>query len=167
MLWVTFSWALESVFLGRQDLDPSVCEQILISLELLLLLFQASCIGYKPALEALLLYGILWYTEFVVTEAHLVFGGRHIVIVLQVSARRLFVWASQPVFLFSLLEGGLIRILFLFGTIWLFFSSAGIVVARLGAAPMTPMFSFLPRGVFSRYLVAIGFFGSVHHVFAI
>ena len=117
MFWATFGWALESVFLGCQNLGPFVCEQVLISLELLLLLFQASCSGYKPALEALLLYGILWDAEFVVTEAHLVFGGRHIVIVLQVSVCRLFVWASLPVFLFGLLEGGLTRIIFLFGTI--------------------------------------------------
>ena len=30
--------ALESVFLGCQDFSPSICEQVLISLELLLLL---------------------------------------------------------------------------------------------------------------------------------
>ena len=84
---------------------------------MLLLLFQASCSGYKPALEALLLYGLLWYAAFVVTEAHLVFGGGHIVIVLQVSVCCLFVWVSLLVFLFGLLEGGLIRIVFLFGTI--------------------------------------------------
>ena len=86
-------------------------------MELLLLLLQASCSGYKPALEALLLYRILWYAEFVVTEAHLVFGGRHIVIVLHVSVRCLFVWAGLPLFLFGLLEGGLIRIVFLFNKI--------------------------------------------------
>ena len=59
MLRVTFGWALESVFLGCQNLGPSVCEQILISLKLLLLFLQAFCSGYKPALEALLLDGIL------------------------------------------------------------------------------------------------------------
>ena len=68
-------------------------------------------------LEALLLDGILRHDKFFVAEAHLVFGGRHIVIVLKVSARRLFVWADLPMFLFSLLEGGLIRIVFLFGAI--------------------------------------------------
>ena len=115
----------------------------------------------------LLLYGILWYTEFIIAEAHLVFGGRHIVVVLKVSICRQFVWASLPVFLFGLLEGGLIRIVFLFGTIWIFFSGAGIVVARLGAAPMTPMFCFLPLGVISRCLIAIGFFGSIHHIYII
>ena len=139
MLLVSPDGGLESVFLGRQDFGPSVCEQILVSLELLLLLFQASCSGYKLALEALLLYGILWYAEFVVTEAHLVFGEGHIVIILQVSVYRLFVWARLPVFLFGLLEGGLIRSVFLFGTIWIFFSSAGVAMAGLGAALMTPI----------------------------
>ena len=75
MLWITFGLALESIFLGCQDFSPSVYEQILISLELLLLLFQASCGGYKPALEALLLYGILRHAEFIIAEAHLVFRG--------------------------------------------------------------------------------------------
>ena len=145
MLWVTFGVALESIFLGCQDFSPSVCEQILISLELLLLLFQASCSGYKPALKALLLYGILRYAELIVAEAHLVFGGRHIVVILHVFVRRLFLWADLPVFLFGLFKGRLIRIAFLFGTIWVvFFSCAGIAMAGLRAAPMTPMLLFLP-----------------------
>ena len=67
--------ALESVFLSCQDFSPSVCEQVLISLELLLLLFQASRSGYKPALEAPLLHGALKHAELVVAEANLVFGG--------------------------------------------------------------------------------------------
>ena len=75
MLWVTFGVALESVFLGCQDLSPSVCEQILISLKLMLFLFQAPRSGHKPALEALLLYGVLRHAELVVAEANLVFGG--------------------------------------------------------------------------------------------
>ena len=66
---------LKSVFLGRQDLSPSISEQILISLKLLLFFLQALCSGYKPALEALLLHGILRHAEFVVAEANLVFGG--------------------------------------------------------------------------------------------
>ena len=78
----------------------------MISLELLLLLFQASCSGHKPALEALLLYGILRHTEFIVAEAHLIFRGGHVVILLQVSVRRLFIWANLPVFLFGLLKAG-------------------------------------------------------------
>ena len=112
----------------------------MINLELLLLLFQASCSGYKPALEALLFDKILRHGKFIVDEAHLVFGERHIVVILQVSVRRLFIWPHLPVFLFGLLEGRLIRIVFFFGTIWIvFFSCAGIAMAGLGAAPMTPM----------------------------
>ena len=117
MLWVSPARGFESVYLGCQDFDPSVCEQILVSLELLLLFLQAFCSGYKPVLEALLLDGVLWYAEFVVTEAHLVFGGRHIVVILHVSVRRLFLWADLPVFLFGLFKGRLIRIVFLFGAI--------------------------------------------------
>ena len=67
--------ALESIFLGCQDFCPSICEQILISLKLLLLLLQASRSGNKPALEALLLHRILRHAELVVAKANLVFGG--------------------------------------------------------------------------------------------
>ena len=67
---------------GRKDISPSVDQQILISSELLLFFLEASCRGDKPALETLLLNGILWHDEFVVVEACLVFGGRHIIIVL-------------------------------------------------------------------------------------
>ena len=73
--WPVSRVALESIFLGCQDFCPSVCEQVLISLELLLLLFQAPRSGHKPALEALLLYGVLRHAELVVAEANLVFGG--------------------------------------------------------------------------------------------
>ena len=48
---------------------------MLISLKLLLLFLQAICRGHKPALEAPLFDGILWYGEFIVAEAYLVFGG--------------------------------------------------------------------------------------------
>ena len=61
------------------------------------------------------------------------------VIVLQVSVRRLFVWDDLSVFLFGLLEGRLIGIVSLFGAIWIIFFSAGIAVAGLGTAPMMPM----------------------------
>ena len=67
--------ALESIFLGSQDFYPSICEQVLISLELLLLLLQASRSGNKPALEALLLRGILRHAELIVAEANLVLRG--------------------------------------------------------------------------------------------
>ena len=73
--WPVSRLALESIFLGCQDFCPSICEQVLISLELLLLLLQAPRSGYKPTLEALLLHGILRHAELVVAEANLVFGG--------------------------------------------------------------------------------------------
>ena len=46
MLRVTFGWVLKAVLFGCQDASPSNIEQILISLKLLLLLFQAPCGGY-------------------------------------------------------------------------------------------------------------------------
>ena len=79
--------ALESVFLGLQDLSPSINEQILISLKLLLFSLQALRSGYKPALEALLLDGILRHSKFFVAEAHLIFGEIHY----------LFIRASLPI----------------------------------------------------------------------
>ena len=140
MLYVPLGVAVEFVLLGCQDLGPSVCEQILVSFELLLLLLQAPRSGHKPSLKANLFRGILGHAEFIIAEAHLVFGGRRIVVILQISVCRLFIWADLPVFLFDLLEGRLIRIVFFFGTIWIvFFSCAGIAVAGLRAAPMMPM----------------------------
>ena len=67
--------ALESIFLGCQDFCPSVCEQVFVSLKLLLLLLQASRSRNKPALEALLLYRVFGYAKLVVSEANLVFEG--------------------------------------------------------------------------------------------
>ena len=126
---------VESVFLGCQDLGPSICEQILVSFELLLLLFQDFCHDHKPSLKANLFCGILRYAEFIIAEAHLIFGGGHVVVLLQVSVRHLS----------GLLEGRLIGIVFIFGTIRIVFVPCdGIVVAGLGAAPMTPMLCFLP-----------------------
>ena len=73
---------LESVFLGCQDLSPSISLQILISLKLLLLLLQAFCSGYNLALEVLLLDGILRNDELFIAEARLVFGEGHVPIIL-------------------------------------------------------------------------------------
>lgn len=72
---VPFVGTIESVFLGGQDLGPSVSEQILVSFELLLLLLQAPRSGHKPSLKANLFRGILRHAEFIIVEAHLVFGG--------------------------------------------------------------------------------------------
>ena len=78
----------------------------------------------------LLLYWIFGYAEFIVVEAHLVFGGRHIVVILHVSVCRLFLWADLPLFLFGLFKGRLIRIVFLFGTIWVFSSPMLVLLWR-------------------------------------
>ena len=70
-------------------------------------------------------------------------GVTHIVILLRISVSRLFVWADLLIFLFGMLEGGLVRVVFLFGTIQIaFISRAGIAMAGLGAAPTTPMLCF-------------------------
>ena len=45
-LWVTLGWASEAIFFDCQDISPHVDEQILVSLKLLVLLFQAPCSGY-------------------------------------------------------------------------------------------------------------------------
>ena len=142
--------ALESIFFGCQDFCPSICEQVLISLKLLLLLLHASCSGNKPALEALLLCGVFGYAELIVAEANLVFGEGYVVVLLRIPVRRLFVWAAMPVFLFGLLEGGLFRVVFIVGTVRIIIvSGAGIALAGLGAALATPMLCFLFGGLSS------------------
>ena len=73
---------------GHKDFSPSVDQQILISPKRLLFFLEASCRGHKPALKTLLLDGILWHDEFVIVEACLVFGGRHIIVVLNLSVGR-------------------------------------------------------------------------------
>ena len=67
--------AVESIFLGGQDLGPSVHEKILVSFELLLLPLQAPRSGHEPSLEADLFHGIFRHAEFGIAEAYLVFGG--------------------------------------------------------------------------------------------
>ena len=110
---VPFVGAVESVFLGGQDLVPSVHEQILVSFELLLLPLQAPRSGHELLLEANFFHGILRHAEFIIAEAYLIFGGGHIVVPFQVSDH------GQS----SLLEGRLIRVVFIFGTIWIVFVS--------------------------------------------
>ena len=84
---------------GRKDFSPFVDQQILISSKLLLFFLEASCCGHKPALKTLLLDGILWHDEFVVVEACLVFGGRHIIIVLDLSVCRSLMRAGFSILL--------------------------------------------------------------------
>ena len=49
---------------------------------LLLLFLQAVCCGYKPALEVLLLDGILRHDKFFLAEAHFNFGERNVIVIL-------------------------------------------------------------------------------------
>ena len=80
----------------------------------------------------------------------------------------MFIWAVLPIFLLGLLEGGLIGVLFILGTVQIVFvSGAGIAVVGLGAALATPMLCFLLGGVILHCLIAVGFFRSVHHIYII
>ena len=73
----------------------------MISLKLLLLLFQAPCSSYKLALEALLLEGLFGYDEVFVAEAYLIFEERKVVVVLRtIAGQGLFIGAGLPAFLF-------------------------------------------------------------------
>ena len=96
MFRVALGWVIEAVFLGCQDISPSVDEQVLFSLKLLLFLFQAPCSGYELKLKALLLRRILRHDEVFVAEACLLLGGWTVTIVLRVFFYGLFVWAGMP-----------------------------------------------------------------------
>ena len=129
------------------------------------------CCGHKLALEALLLDGILRHDKFFVAEAHLVFGERHVIVILRVSIHCLFIRASLPILPPGLLQAWLGGIVFVLGLIpSVIVSCAGIAIfamARLRAAPMTPVLRLLLKGIILRCLVAIAFFGCVHHIYII
>ena len=112
MFRVALGWVIEAVFLGCQDISPSVDEQVLFSLKLLLFLFQAPCRGYELKLEALLLERILRHDEVFVVEACLLLGGRTVTIILRVIFYGLFVRVVLPavVFLFGCSPGGVFTI---------------------------------------------------------
>ena len=76
MFRVALGWALEAVFFGCQDISPSVDEQILFGLKLLLFLFQAPRGGDELSLEAFLFEGFLWDDEVIVTKANILFKDR-------------------------------------------------------------------------------------------
>ena len=104
--WVALGWALEAVFLGCQDISPSV--EVLFSLKLLLFLFQAPCSGYELKLKELLLQMILRHDEVFVAEACLLLGGWTVTIILRVIFYGLFIEVILPVvvFLFRCSPGG-------------------------------------------------------------
>ena len=168
MFWVSLGGAFEFILFGREDLGPSVGQQVLVGLKLLLLFLQAFCCGYKPALEALLLDGILRHDKFFVAEAHLVFGEGHVIVILRFSVCCLFLRASLPILSLETWPEGIV---FVFGTIHnVIISCAGIAafaMAGLRAAPMTPVLRLLLEGIILRCLIAIAFFGGVHHVYII
>ena len=56
---------------------------------------------------------VIRHAAFGIAEANLVFGGGHVVVLLWISVRRLL----------GLLEGRLVRVVFLFSTIWIVFVS--------------------------------------------
>ena len=76
MFRVALGWAVEAVFLGCQDISPSVDEQVLFGLKLLLFLFQALRGGNELSLEAFLFEGFLRDDELFVAEANILFRGR-------------------------------------------------------------------------------------------
>ena len=115
MFWVALGWAFKDVFLGCQDISPSVDEQVLFSLKLLLLLFQAPCSGYKLKLKALLLHRILGHDEIFVVEACFLFRGRMVTIVLRVIFYGMFVMVVLHVVMFLLFGCSSDRVFIVFG----------------------------------------------------
>ena len=77
------SWRGARVRIPRPQGLRSICLLTsLDQLEAVVAFLQAICCGPKPALEALLLNGILRHDKFFITEAHLVFGERHVIVLL-------------------------------------------------------------------------------------
>ena len=81
-----------------------------------------------------------------------------------------FLRASLPILLLGLLEAWLGRIVFVFGTIWIVISCAGIAIlttAWFRAEPLTPAHQLLLRRLILDciiFVLAIVFFGCIHHV---
>ena len=102
----------------------------MVSLKLLLLLFQAPCRSYQPALEALLLEGLFGYDEVFVAEAYLIFGERKVVVVLRnVAGQGLLIGAGLPIFLFLLFGSCSNRVFIVFGVVRsTIFSGASVAV---------------------------------------
>ena len=68
MLWVAFGWSCKAVFLGCQDISPSVVERIPFGLKPLLLPFQAPRGCDELFLKAFLLEGFFWHDEVFVAR---------------------------------------------------------------------------------------------------
>ena len=138
----------------------------MVSSKLLLFFLEAACSGHKPAFEMLLFDGILWHDEFVVVEACLVFGGRHIIVVLDLPVCRFLMRVGSFVLLRWILLEGIV-----FGTVrGVIVSGAGIAVlavAGFRVAPLTLALRLFLEGVILRCSIAIPFFWGVHHVYVI
>ena len=129
MFRVALGWALEAVFFGCQDISPSVDEQILLSLKLLLFLFQAPCSGYELKLKALLLQRILGHDEVFVAEACLLLGGWTVTIVPRVIFYGLLIRVVLPVVMFFLFGCSTDGVFFVFGVAWsTIFSDASVAI---------------------------------------
>ena len=105
-----------AVFLSGQDLSPPFIKRILLVFELLLFLFQAPGCSNKLSLEAFLFEGFLWDDKIFVSEADLLFGFWHIVVVLRIFVISVF-RAIFPLFPLVLFECGLDGVFGIFGII--------------------------------------------------
>ena len=79
---VTFDMSLSDILLGVQDLSPPFIQCVLFFFEMPLLPLQAPSCGNELSLKAFLVERFLWDNGFLVTEAGLLFGYWHIVVVL-------------------------------------------------------------------------------------
>ena len=100
----------------------------MISLKLLLLLFQAPCSGYQPALKVLLLEGFLRHDNVFITEGNLILGEWKIITVLRVFIYSLFIRANLPIFSTVLFGGWLDGVFLVFGIV------RSVVISRAGIA---------------------------------
>ena len=145
---------------------PLAVERILCDLEPLLLFLQASRCGSKPSAEVLLLQvcfrdggclivRIVFFPRWGLTM--LIFG----VIVFGRRIRTMFVVCILIVFCH---RGGAVVVFS--GVVWTIINAI-FAMAGLRAAPPTPMLGLLLGGVILRCLIAIAFFGGIHHVYII
>ena len=112
----------------------------------------------------LLFHGILRHDEFVIVEACLVSGGRHIVLYLFFG--RSLMRAGVPLLLCWILLEWVV-----FGAIrCIIVSGAGILILAMAgfrAAPLTPALGLFLGGVIHRYSFAVPILWDIHHVYVV
>ena len=121
---VTFNRSLLAVFPSGQDLSPPFAQRILLFFELLLLPLEDLSCSNKQSLEAFLVEGFLWDNEVFVTEANLLFGFWHVIVVLRIFVVSVSgaIFTLFPFILFGRgLDGvfgifGIVRSLIIFGS---------------------------------------------------